>query len=261
LTAGEKSLLVYADGSCLGNPGPGGWGVVIVEPDGATRELCGYDPATTNNRMELTAAIEGLRHTPAHARLILRSDSEYLIKTIKLGWKRNKNLDLWRALDAELAKRDVTLEWVRGHAGDPLNDRADELAVGAARAAIARGASVAASSIDTSWLAEAMGSRAPSGAREPTTSPASPVTAPHAAPAATPLPPMSAAEQDVARRLHPTLRQGEAIRRCAGCGRLFVGAAPRQARPQAADETTAAYCSLAECQLKARLSVRREPAP
>ena len=213
--------------------------MVIVEPGGATRELCGYDPATTNNRMELTAAIEGLRFTPASAGVVLRSDSEYLVKSITLGWKRNKNLDLWRALDAELARRKVTLEWVRGHADDPLNNRADELAVGAARAGIAIGADVAASSIDAPWLA------------------AAPAIAPQAAQPPPPTPPMSEAEQDIARRLRPALRQGESIRRCAGCCRVFVGAAPNQARPATADESAAAYCSLAECQLKARLSQRR----
>jgi len=249
LTAGGKALLVYADGSCLGNPGPGGWGVVIVEPDGATRELCGYDPATTNNRMELTAAIEGLRFTPASAGVILRSDSEYLVKTITLGWKRNKNLDLWRALDAELAGRKVSLEWVRGHAGDPLNDRADQLAIGAARAGIAIGADVAANSIDAPWLASPIPPQA-----APPSSPGSPLV-------------LSAAEREIADRLTPALRQGESIRRCAGCGRVFVGAAPNQtgarlnardfpraqARPAKADESAAAYCALAECQLKARL--------
>ncbi|MGD0076909.1 MAG: ribonuclease H, partial [Candidatus Binataceae bacterium] len=149
-----KPLLVYADGSCLGNPGPGGWGVVIVDPAGANRELCGFDPATTNNRMELTAAIEALRSTDGSVAITLRSDSEYLVKSIKLGWKRNKNLDLWRALDTAMAGRKVNLEWVRGHAGDELNDRADQLAVGAARAGMANGAGAAASSIDTPWLAE-----------------------------------------------------------------------------------------------------------
>jgi len=218
LTAGPKTLLVYADGSCLGNPGPGGWGVVIVEPDGTARELSGSDPATTNNRMEITAAIEALRAVPRTASVILRSDSEYLIKTITLGWKRNKNLDLWRALDAELAGRNIRLEWVRGHADDPLNARADELALGAARAGVAGNARAA-------EPAPASGSSAPQPASLPT--------------------PLSAAEQDLARRLTPTLRRGEALRRCAGCGRLFVGAAT-------ADKGAQTYCALAECQLKAR---------
>jgi ribonuclease HI len=128
-----KPVLVYADGSCLGNPGPGGWGVVVVEPDGTERELGGGDPNTTNNRMEITAAIKGLQQTGPGATVILRSDSQYLVNTINLGWKRNKNLELWKQLDEEIGKRKVKFEWVMGHAGDPRNERADALAVEAAQ--------------------------------------------------------------------------------------------------------------------------------
>lgn len=122
----------YADGSCIGNPGPGGWGVVLIAPDGATSEYQGADPATTNNRMEITAAIEALRRTPEGARIALHSDSQYVIKTMTMGWKRRENLDLWAPLDQEVARRRVHWEWVRGHNGDPLNERADELARSAA---------------------------------------------------------------------------------------------------------------------------------
>jgi ribonuclease HI len=130
-----KSYLVYADGSCIGNPGPGGWGVIVVdESSGTRRELNGHDPATTNNKMEITAAIEGLRATEPGSIVVLRSDSQYVIYTMTKNWKRNLNRDLWERLDREVAVREVKFEWVRGHGDDPLNDRADELAnLGAAR--------------------------------------------------------------------------------------------------------------------------------
>ncbi len=121
-------FLVYADGSCIGNPGPGGWGVVVVRPDGTESEYHGANPATTNNQMEIAAAIEGLRHTDPGSRVLLRSDSQYVINTMTLNWKRKKNHELWAALDMESARRRVTFEWVRGHNSDPLNERADRLA-------------------------------------------------------------------------------------------------------------------------------------
>jgi ribonuclease HI len=121
--------LVYADGSCIGNPGPGGWGVVLRDPDGNVTELNGHDDSTTNNRMEITAAIEGLRAIERGAQVILRSDSEYVVKSMTLNWKRNKNIDLWQLLDAETGVRRVRFEWVRGHGSDPTNNRADELAL------------------------------------------------------------------------------------------------------------------------------------
>ncbi|MGH7934534.1 MAG: ribonuclease H family protein, partial [Candidatus Binataceae bacterium] len=124
----ERGLFVYADGSCLGNPGPGGWGVVIVEATGISARFSGGEPATTNNRMEITAAIEALRALPAGSAIILRSDSQYLVNTMRLGWKRKQNLDLWEKLDALVARHHVTFEWVEGHAGNPLNEEADQLA-------------------------------------------------------------------------------------------------------------------------------------
>lgn len=132
---GRSEFLLYADGSCLGNPGPGGWGVVIIEPGGGESEYSGGSPRTTNNRMELTAAIEGLRRLPPEARVTVRSDSEYLVKSINFKWRRNANVDLWHELDAEIARRGVRFEWVRGHATDELNNRADRLALAQARAA------------------------------------------------------------------------------------------------------------------------------
>ncbi|HLI78652.1 MAG TPA: ribonuclease H [Candidatus Binataceae bacterium] len=129
-----RKFVIYADGACIGNPGPGGWGVVIAEPAELYRELSGGPfPATTNNKMEITAVIEGLRAIEQGVDVIVRSDSEYVVKTMTLGWKRNANQELWRDLDREVAARTVRFEWVRGHAGDKNNERADKLAASAAR--------------------------------------------------------------------------------------------------------------------------------
>jgi ribonuclease HI len=130
---------IYTDGACEGNPGPGGWGVLIIEAGGRRRELSGGEPATTNNRMELTAAIEALRATDGSVRL--HTDSQYVKNGITAwikSWKRNgwrtadkkpvKNQDLWQALDAACAARKVDWRWVRGHSGHAENERADELA-------------------------------------------------------------------------------------------------------------------------------------
>ena len=122
---------IYTDGSCEGNPGPGGWGA-IVEEDGQSRELSGREARTTNNRMEITAAIKGLEATPEGSSVTLHSDSRYLVNTMTRGWKRNVNTDLWERLDALVAGRSVTWQWVRGHAGHPQNERADRLATGKA---------------------------------------------------------------------------------------------------------------------------------
>ncbi|MGZ6254286.1 MAG: ribonuclease H family protein, partial [Candidatus Binataceae bacterium] len=123
----KAPTLVYADGSCLGNPGgPGGWGVVIVTPNG-THRLSGGDSQTTNNRMEIMAAIEALRALDPGVPVIIRSDSQYLVRTMNDGWRRTKNQDLWQELDREVARHDVRFEWVRGHAGDALNEEADAL--------------------------------------------------------------------------------------------------------------------------------------
>ena len=100
-----REYLVYADGSCLGNPGPGGWGVVIRDPDGVETELNGRDPSTTNNRMELMGAIEGLRATECGAHVVVRSDSRYLVNSMTLHYKRNKNHDLWKLLARRSAAR------------------------------------------------------------------------------------------------------------------------------------------------------------
>lgn len=131
---------VFTDGACLGNPGPGGWGVLIIE-DGDRREFYGGDGETTNNRMELLAAIRALEETSASKAVILHTDSQYVKNGITAwikGWKKNgwktasrkpvKNRDLWEQLDALIEDRSVEWRWVKGHAGHPENERADELA-------------------------------------------------------------------------------------------------------------------------------------
>lgn len=131
---------IYTDGACRGNPGPGGWGVVLMF--GAhERELCGGEAATTNNRMELTAAIRSLAALKHRCTVTLFTDSEYVRRGISewlVNWKRRgwktaarkpvKNEDLWRALDEVAGQHDVDWRWVKGHAGNAGNERADQLA-------------------------------------------------------------------------------------------------------------------------------------
>jgi len=121
---------VYTDGSCSGNPGPGGWGAVVLE-HGKPQRISGHDPHTTNNRMELTAAIKALKAVSEGTQVTVHSDSEYLIKTMTKGWKRNANQDLWDQLDSLMTGRTVDWQWVRGHNGDQWNEEADSLAVAA----------------------------------------------------------------------------------------------------------------------------------
>ena len=123
---------IYTDGSCIGNPGPGGWAAIIIE-NGATRTLRGRDKRTTNNKLEVLAAIEGIKATPPGADMCVHSDSTYLVNTMTKNWKRNKNRDLWNRLDTEVAKRNVNWNWVRGHSGHPLNEMADRIANAEAR--------------------------------------------------------------------------------------------------------------------------------
>ncbi|MFO1118841.1 MAG: ribonuclease HI [Rhodospirillales bacterium] len=138
---------LFTDGACLGNPGPGGWGV-ILRWRGHEKELSGGEPLTTNNRMELTAAIEGLAALKRPSTVRLHTDSTYVRDGITrwiAGWKRNgwrtadrkpvKNADLWQRLDELRAPHQVDWLWVRGHAGHPENERADALASAAAREA------------------------------------------------------------------------------------------------------------------------------
>ena len=138
--------IIYCDGACSGNPGPGGWGC-IVEQKGVRRELSGGLARTTNNQMELQALIEGLRTVAPGTQVRVVTDSEYVAKGVTSwlkGWVRNgwrtaskapvKNRELWQELHALLQERPHVMEWVRGHAGHPENERCDELA----RAAIAQ---------------------------------------------------------------------------------------------------------------------------
>lgn len=131
---------LYSDGACKGNPGAGGWGVLLRFGD-HEKELCGGAADTTNNRMELTAVIEGLKSLKRACRVRVHTDSQYVQKGIREwlpGWKRKgwrtssgqavKNRDLWEALDLLAAEHQVEWHWVRGHAGHPENERADALA-------------------------------------------------------------------------------------------------------------------------------------
>jgi ribonuclease HI len=118
---------LYTDGACSGNPGPGGWGVVLIS-DSGTRELSGDHPFTTNQRMEICAVIEGLKRTESGSVSVVYSDSMYVINTMKSKYGRRANLDLWDALDALVQERTVAWLWVRGHSGNQFNEWADRLA-------------------------------------------------------------------------------------------------------------------------------------
>ncbi|HYO88634.1 MAG TPA: ribonuclease HI [Candidatus Limnocylindrales bacterium] len=130
----ELTIAIYTDGACSGNPGPGGYGAVLVATDVSGRvvkelEVSGGEAETTNNRMELRAAIAGLSALTKASVASVVSDSEYLVNTMTKGWKRKKNLDLWAELDAQTAKHEISWQYVRGHAGHPYNERCDRLAV------------------------------------------------------------------------------------------------------------------------------------
>jgi ribonuclease HI len=141
-----KAVTIYTDGACIPNPGPGGYGVVLLY-QGARKELSGGFRLTTNNRMEITAAVVGLEALKCPCNVTLYTDSRYLADSITLGWARRwrengwmrgrkaraRNHDLWDRLLEACAPHRVTFEWVRGHAGDPENERCDKLSVRAAR--------------------------------------------------------------------------------------------------------------------------------
>ncbi len=133
-------MTIYCDGACSGNPGPGGWGAILIHAKGE-REIFGGEALTTNNRMELTAAIEALNAISRSCAVDVYTDSRYVMDGMQkwlAGWKRNgwrtadkkpvKNDDLWVKLDEAAYRHQVRWHWVRGHSGDPLNERADALA-------------------------------------------------------------------------------------------------------------------------------------
>jgi ribonuclease HI len=135
-----KHIEIFTDGACRGNPGPGGWGA-LLRYNGVERELYGGDPDTTNNRMELSAAIEGLRSLKERCTVTLTTDSVYVKSGITEwldGWKKRnwrtaarkpvKNVDLWQELDEQNARHDVDWRWVKGHSGHRENEIADQLA-------------------------------------------------------------------------------------------------------------------------------------
>ena len=140
---GQDCVFLFTDGACSGNPGPGGWGV-LLRYRGQEKELSGAEPATTNNRMELLAVIRGLEALKQPVRVHICTDSQYVMKGItewftawkRRGWKTAdrqpvKNVDLWQRLETALAPHQVEWQWVRGHNGHPENERVDQLATAA----------------------------------------------------------------------------------------------------------------------------------
>lgn len=135
----KREVTVYTDGACFGNPGPGGWGVLLRYGKNE-KTLSGFEKETTNNRMELRAALEALRALTEPCQVTLFTDSEYLKKGVTEwmpGWKRRNwrrkggklaNVDLWMKLDEEIQRHEIHWRWVRGHAGNVLNERVDKLA-------------------------------------------------------------------------------------------------------------------------------------
>ena len=137
--ADKRNVTIYTDGACTGNPGPGGWGA-ILRYGSHEKEISGGEADTTNNRMELRAALEELRALNEPCQVTLFTDSEYLRRGITEwlpGWKRRNwrrkggklaNVDLWMKLDEEIGRHEIDWRWVKGHAGHPLNERVDKLA-------------------------------------------------------------------------------------------------------------------------------------
>ena len=136
----SAKVVIYTDGACRGNPGPGGWGV-LLRYQGSDKTLKGYEAQTTNNRMELTAAIEALKALKRNCTIELNTDSKYVIQGINdwlPNWKKNnwktaakkavKNVDLWQRLDKESSRHEINWVWVKGHAGIEGNELADQLA-------------------------------------------------------------------------------------------------------------------------------------
>jgi len=139
----RPTVTIYTDGACSGNPGPGGYGIILTDAAGRRKELSGGYKRTTNNRMELRAVLVGLEALKRPSKVRVVTDSQYVAKAIKEGWLKNwmargwrkadkkpvLNMDLWKALVPLLERHDVTFEWIKGHAGHAENERCDELAV------------------------------------------------------------------------------------------------------------------------------------
>ena len=126
-------ITIYTDGSCLGNPGPGGWGAIIIYPDGNEKELSGSDLNTTNNRMELQSVIEALDFLEPGSVIEIFSDSLYVINTITKGWKKKANMELWNELEKVIQKHsNISWNWVKGHSGDFYNEKVNDIAQGKA---------------------------------------------------------------------------------------------------------------------------------
>jgi len=135
----KPDVKIYTDGACWGNPGPGGWGAILIK-GGHEEKISGAEPLTTNNRMEITAALEALKALKQPSVVQLFTDSSYLVNAATewipgwkaRGWKRKDgvllNADLWQELDREMARHEINWTWVKGHAGNRYNERADELA-------------------------------------------------------------------------------------------------------------------------------------
>lgn len=131
----QTKLIIYTDGACKGNPGIGGWGAILIYGD-KTKEIYGYEPETTNNRMELSAVIEALKVIKRSCPITIFTDSQYVKRGItewidgwiKKNWKNVKNVDLWQELYPLSKQYNIDWQWVRGHNGDKYNERADELA-------------------------------------------------------------------------------------------------------------------------------------
>ena len=144
-----NEVVIYTDGACKGNPGPGGWGALLRSPDGSEKELFGGEMGTTNNRMEMTAVIQALLALKRPCAVTLHVDSQYVLKGITewlTGWKAKgwktaakqpvKNVDLWQRLDALVAGHRITWHWVRGHSVNVHQNHCDRLAKAAARSAV-----------------------------------------------------------------------------------------------------------------------------
>ena len=139
-SAGGNRVVLHTDGACRGNPGPGGWGAILEFAD-QKKELYGHNPQTTNNRMEMTAVIESLKALKRPCEIDLHTDSKYVLQGMtewlegwkKKGWKTAakkpvKNVDLWQQLDEQAARHQINWYWVKGHSGNPGNEKADQLA-------------------------------------------------------------------------------------------------------------------------------------